>query len=132
MSGGDYRLRLKGLRLMGRIGVAPHEMDSPQELVVDVRLSVERGDPDGGGAIASGVPQSPSDIVCYDALARRVQEAVDSRHWPLVEDLAEHLAQMCLADSRVRWARVAVRKPAAVAAASWAGAEVTLRRNWGS
>ncbi len=129
MNGGEYRLRLKGLRLTGRIGVAPHEMESYQELVVDIRLGVSRGAPDSGDAIAAGIPESPSDIVCYDALARRVEETVDSRHWPLVEDLAEHLARMCLADSRVRWARVAVRKPAAVANASWAGAEVTLRED---
>lgn len=131
MSGGEYRLRLKGLRLTGRIGVAPHEMKSLQELVVDIRLGVSRGAPDGDADIAAGIPESPSDIVCYDALAQRVKEAVDSRHWPLVEDLAEHLAQMCLADGRVRWARVAVRKPAAVANASWAGAEITLRRDEG-
>lgn len=128
MSERRYRVRLQGLRLRGRIGVAPRERVSTQELLVDLRLDVARGRNAGGFGFIAGIPETPEDVVCYDALARRVREAVASRHWPLAEDLAEHLARMCLEDCRVRRAKVGVRKPAAVADAEWAGAEVALGR----
>lgn len=128
MNSDIYRLRLKGLRLSGHVGVAPHELDAPQEIVVDIRLDVDRSRQMSDSALSAGIPETPPDVVCYDALAQLVRTTVQSRRWPLVEDLASHLAQRCLADSRVHRVRVSVRKPAAIADADWAGAEITAHR----
>ncbi len=67
-------------------------------------------------------------VVDYEAIVNRVREMVAAGHIQLVETLAERLAEACLADARVRVARVRVEKLDVFADAAAAGVEVERRR----
>jgi dihydroneopterin aldolase len=67
-------------------------------------------------------------VVDYEALVEQVRQLVGSRHVSLVETLAEHIAELCLDDPRVRLARVRVEKLDAIADAAAVGVEI-LRSN---
>jgi dihydroneopterin aldolase len=66
-------------------------------------------------------------VVDYEKIVNNVKELVRSGHVQLVETLAERLAEACLADPRIRIARVRVEKLDVFADAASAGVEVERR-----
>jgi len=124
---------VRGLCIEARIGINPEERETPQPVVIDVRLRAKRGKPPSEVAFvpAHGNDDASRSVVCYDALSGALKEVARERHWPLAEDLAERLARVCLTDERVQEARVAVAKPSAIADADSAGVAVQLDRTDG-
>jgi dihydroneopterin aldolase len=110
------RLLVRDLVLTGRVGVHPHEHHAAQR----VRVNLDLGVADGSGP----VPDELAHVVDYEALIERIRQLVGSRHVNLVETLAEHIAELCLEDSRVRLARVRVEKLDAIADAAAVGVEI--------
>jgi len=110
------RVFVRDLTLMGSIGIYPAEREQRQRVVINLDLWVAEtpGEP----------PRSYADVVCYEQLANRAKELLEEGHIDLVETLAEKLADLCLADSRVKRARVRVEKPDAIAAAAGVGVEI--------
>jgi dihydroneopterin aldolase len=49
-------------------------------------------------------------VVCYDEIVGAIRRLVAAGHVNLVETLGERIAEMCLADARIRVARVRVEK----------------------
>jgi dihydroneopterin aldolase len=92
---------LRDLILMCRIGVHRHEEAASQRVRINLDLAV-RDDRD--------LEDELSNVVCYEQITRAVRAIVAGRHIRLVETLAEEIAGMCLADPRVRSARVRVEK----------------------
>ena len=84
------RILLTGLRVRGHHGVLPHEAQLGQVFVVDLELVVDLA--------AAGRSDDLDTTVDYGSLAGRV---------------AEDVAQLVLADERVRQVRVRVTKPQA-------------------
>ena len=125
-----YHVLLQGLRLAVRIGIREGEADRPQQIVVDARLEVRMGPPSGPGALAAAWAAEPKfrKAVCYDTLATRIRGVAESRVWTLVEDLAEALVAMCLADDRVVRTTIRVRKPHAIPNSDAAGVEIEATR----
>jgi methylenetetrahydrofolate dehydrogenase (NADP+)/methenyltetrahydrofolate cyclohydrolase len=105
------RLMLSDLKLMASIGAYPHEEQAPQPIRVNLELEAERGG-DGFG------------VVDYDDIAASVRGIVAAGHIRLVEDLADRIAEHCLADRRVKSVRVRVEKTAAIRDAAAAGVEI--------
>ena len=97
------RILLTGLRVRGRHGVLPHEAQLGQVFVVDLELVLDLA------------PAGRSDdlwrTVDYGSLASRVAEVVGGRPRRLLEAVAEDVADLVLADERVRQVRVRVAKP---------------------
>jgi dihydroneopterin aldolase len=69
-----------------------------------------------------------SRVVDYAAVAQRVREIVAAGHVKLVETLAERIAQACLDDARVQFARVRIEKLDVLPEGATAGVEVERGR----
>jgi methylenetetrahydrofolate dehydrogenase (NADP+)/methenyltetrahydrofolate cyclohydrolase len=110
------RILVRDLDLMASIGVYAHEEADRQPIRVNLELEAERGG-EGLG------------VVCYAEAAERVRALVAAGHIRLVEELAERIAESCLADTRVHAARVRVEKLNAVTGSAGVGVEFTRRRN---
>ena len=114
------RIELTGLRVRGRHGVFDFERAEGQDFVVDVALEL-----DTAPAAAS---DELSDTVHYGELAQALAAVLAGEPVNLLETLAARLAEVCLADSRVRAATVTVHKPQAPIPLTFADVAVTIRR----
>ena len=110
---------LRDMLLDARIGIYAHEHAASQRIRVNVDLGVDEV---GGDADAL------SRVVDYERVANTVRRLVAEGHVKLVETLAERIAQACLADPRVRLARIRVEKLDVFPDAASAGVEVERRR----
>lgn len=97
---------LRGLELMARLGIHPHEKSAPQRIVVGVELVVQ----DDAAPAAVG-PDEFRRVVDYARVVESARATVAAGHVLLVETLAERVALAALADPRVERARVTVEKP---------------------
>jgi dihydroneopterin aldolase len=84
------------------IGVHAHEHEALQR----VRLNLELRVPEGDGPLGDDL----RNVVCYDEIITAVRRIVDAGHVRLIETLAERIAELCLADHRVRSVRVQLEK----------------------
>ena len=116
----EDRIELTGLRVRGFHGVLPEERRDGQDFVVDVSLEV-----DLRPAAAS---DDVADTVDYAQLADRLAAVVAGEPVDLIETLAQRLADVCLTDDRVTWARVTVHKPQAPIAVPFDDVSVTVSR----
>ena len=108
---------LRDMILPASIGIYPHEHASKQR----VRINVDLGVDDTEEAI--GRDELPR-VVDYEKVANAVRGIVASGHVRLVETLSERIATACLADKRVRVARIRVEKLDIFADAASAGVEI--------
>lgn len=114
------RITLRGLRVRGWHGVYPDERRDGQDFVIDVELEVDTGPAARSDDVA--------DTVHYGELAEALAAVVAGDPLNLIEALAQRLAGVCLADSRVAAATVTVHKPHAPIAPSFDDVAVTIRR----
>ena len=114
------RISLTGLRVHGRHGVLPAERRDGQEFVVDVALELDLR--------PAGRSDDLADTVDYGDLALRLAAVVAGEPVDLLETLAQRLAEMCLADPRVRRAEVTVHKPQAPIVPAFTDVAVTVVR----
>lgn len=106
MSGGGSgrdRIELRGLRVVGRVGVLPFEQEGDQPLELDLDLAVDLA--------AAGASDDLADTVDYGAVCDAAVAAVRAGHVALLERLAAQVADAALAvDPRIAAVTVAVRK----------------------
>ena len=114
------RIALTGLRVRGHHGVYDFERRDGQDFVVDVTLEVDTS--------AAAKSDDVADTVHYGELAEALAAVVAGEPVNLLETLAERLATVCLADSRVTAADVTVHKPQAPIPHMFADVAVTIRR----
>lgn len=114
-------LSVLGLECYGYHGVFEHEKREGQTFVVDLTLGV-----DTSSAAAS---DDLHDTVDYGSLAMSVKAAVEHDPVDLIETLAQRIADVCLLDSRVEWARVTVHKPDAPIDATFRDVALTITRD---
>lgn len=100
---GLRRVLVRGLELVGSIGIYEHERRYEQRIVVSLDLYVA-DDYDGRS-------ESIADVYDYDQAIGVVVEAVAARHYNLIETLAERIASGCLADHRVKSLTLRIEKP---------------------
>ena len=110
------RIFVRDLVLPCLIGVHRHERDGRQRVRINLELEVVEGE----GELRDRL----GDVVCYEALVDGVRRVVGAGHVNLVETLAESIADFCLDDDRVRWAKVRVEKLDVFADAASGGIEI--------
>jgi len=119
---------IRDMVLSASIGVYKHEHEAAQRIRINIDLAVT----DDGAAGNLSRPAIGQDdvarVVDYETIVNSVRALVAAGHVQLVETLAERLAESCLADARVRIARVRVEKLDVFADAASAGVEVERRR----
>jgi dihydroneopterin aldolase len=96
------------------------ERRAGQDFLVDVDLEL-----DLGPAVRS---DDVADTVHYGELAEALAAVVRGEPVDLLETLADRLAAVCLADTRVASATVTVHKPQAPISLTFADVAVTIRR----
>jgi 7,8-dihydroneopterin aldolase/epimerase/oxygenase len=110
------RVFVRGLELIGSIGVYEHEKRYEQRIVVSLDLEVQ-DDYDGQSDVIDHVYD-------YDHAIATVRAVVDAGHTNLIETLAERIAEGCLRDKRVLKARVTIEKPDVLPSCRAVGIEI--------
>lgn len=110
------RVLIRDLEIMASIGVFEVEHRYEQRILVNLDLRV-RDDYDGRS-------ERIADVVDYGALVAGVERVVQSRHFKLVETLAERIAEDCLADTRVLSVTVRLEKPDILPSCKAVGIEI--------
>ncbi len=84
------------------IGVYQHEHGRTQKVRINIDLAVLEG--------SRGHEDQLEHVVSYEEIVKAVRRMVSNEHINLVETLAERIAEACLADYRVRRARIRAEK----------------------
>lgn len=108
------QVEIRDLSLSMSIGLHPHERETRQPVVVNAILACER----------RPTPDSRWPVVCYETIAGGIRELAEKNHVDLVEDFADRIAELCLADPRVRKAEIQVEKTCAVPGTSGVGVRI--------
>ena len=102
------------------IGDNPEERRALQDVVLQLRLGYE--------GLPAGRTDRLADALDYRSLKKQVIAHVEASSYHLLEALAESVADVCLAQPRVRTATVTIDKPGALRFARSVAVEVTRRR----
>ncbi len=121
MKGGDERIEIRGLRVMGVHGLLPEERARAQPFEVDLDASLDLG--------AAAVSDELADTVDYGDLVGTAAAIVSGPPFDLLEALAGAVARSVLArDDRLEEVVVTVRKLRPPVPHHLASAGVTIRR----
>ncbi len=110
-----------GIECYGHHGVFEHEKREGQTFVVDLTLGVDTA--------PAAATDDLRDTVDYGSLVASVKQAVEADPVDLIETLAQRLADVCLRDVRVEWARITVHKPEAPIDATFGDVTLTVTRS---
>jgi 7,8-dihydroneopterin aldolase/epimerase/oxygenase len=113
-------LTVTGVECFGYHGVFEHEKRQGQPFVVDLTLGLDTR--------AAAASDDLRDTVDYGSLVAAVKAAVETDPVDLIETLAQRLADVCLRDVRVEWARITVHKPDAPIEATFGDVTLTITR----
>ena len=113
-------LTVTGIEGYGYHGVFDHEKREGQPFVVDLTLGLD--------SRAAAASDDLRDTVDYGSLVAAVKAAVEADPVDLIETLAQRLADVCLRDVRVEWARITVHKPDAPIEAIFGDVTLTITR----
>ena len=114
------RVFVDGYELIGSVGVYEHERRYEQRVVVSLELEVADGY-DGASDRLDGVYD-------YDHAITAVRATVESRHFNLLETLAERISEACLGHPDVLSVAVRIAKPDILIACRAVGIEIQRRR----
>ncbi|WP_426242748.1 dihydroneopterin aldolase [Nocardioides sp. LHG3406-4] len=114
-------LSVLGIECRGHHGVFEFERREGQTFVIDLTLGVDTRP----AAVSDGL----HDTVDYGSVVAAVKVAVEHDPVDLIETLAQRIADVCLLDARVQWARVTVHKPQAPIDATFRDVALTITRN---
>lgn len=113
-------LTVTGIECYGHHGVFEHEKREGQPFVVDLTLGLDTR--------AAAATDDLRDTVDYGSLVAAVKQTVEADPVDLIETLAQRLADVCLRDVRVQWARITVHKPDAPIEATFGDVTLTITR----
>ena len=113
-------LAILGVECFAHHGVFDFERREGQTFVIDLALGVDTR--------VAAASDDLRDTVDYGSLVGSVKAAVEKDPVDLIETLAQRIADVCLLDSRVEWARVTVHKPDAPIDATFSDVALTITR----
>ena len=97
------------LRLSVKLGIYAWEKVAPQ----NVQFDLDIGLPDRPNARAAQT-NSIDDTIDYSKVVARIEALTRDTHFPLVEKLAEDIAQIIIGEFKAPWVKVSVAKLAAL------------------
>jgi dihydroneopterin aldolase len=113
-------LAVTGIECYGHHGVFDFERREGQTFVIDLVLGVSTA--------SAAASDDLHDTVDYGSLVAKVKASVERDPVDLIETLAQRIADVCLLDARVEWARVTVHKPDAPIDATFSDVALTITR----
>lgn len=117
---GSRRVFVRGLELVGSIGIYEHERRYEQRVVVSLDLLVRD--------TYDGHSEQIGDVYDYDKAIAAVKSTIAARHYNLIETVAERIAEACLSDPMILVARVRIEKPDVLPACRGIGIEIVRAR----
>jgi dihydroneopterin aldolase len=93
---------LREMRLDARIGIYKREKSITQAVELDLEIALPDDRVFKSGKVA--------DTIDYAVVIARLRAALVEQHYGLVENLAEHVAQILIAEFRAPWVRVSIAK----------------------
>lgn len=111
------RLFFRGLRLMASVGVLPEEKTSLQPVILNIDVEVPR-------AAARSPDDSIQDVFDYGAIHQQVLNIINTRHFNLLETLADEILSKLTEDKRVIAVRLEIHKTQPYPDAESVGIEV--------
>lgn len=104
---------LRELKVDTLIGVYEWEKRVLQPLQIDLEIAL----PDSRACATDNI----DDALNYADIVRRIQSELASRHFNLLEALAEHVAQILLVEFKAPWVKVSVAKLQAIRGSKMVG-----------
>jgi dihydroneopterin aldolase len=104
---------IRALQIETIIGIYEWERGIRQNIVLDVEMATD--------IRAAAASENISDALNYHAVAERLGKFVGESRFLLIETLAEQCAALLMREFGVRWLRLQLAKPTAVAAAREVG-----------
>lgn len=104
---------IKELRAEAVIGVYDWEREIRQAVVLDVEMAS-----DNRRAAAN---DQIGDALDYDAISTRILAFIEGSDFQLIETMAERVAELVMREFHVKWLRLRLSKPGAVAQAADVG-----------
>lgn len=114
---------IQDLRLRGIIGIYDWEREKAQDIILNLTLFADLK--------PAGESDNINDCIDYANIAHQVMRFTETAKAYTVEALAEGIAKLCLADSRVQIVQVKIEKPGAITNARSAGIEITRKQPHG-
>ena len=122
--GPQDQLSITGIECYGHHGVFDFERRDGQVFLIDLTLGLDTRRAAGSDDLR--------DTVDYGSLVAAVKAAVERDPVDLIETLAARIADVCVSDARVEWARVTVHKPDAPIDATYSDVALTITRKGGA
>ncbi|MBI3418518.1 MAG: dihydroneopterin aldolase [Proteobacteria bacterium] len=94
------RVFIRNWKVRALTGIHPYEAVKKQALRLNIALFQEEG-----GAL-SGI----EDVICYATHKQRMTEIIQAKHYPLLEMMAEALAEAAFEDAKVRQVKIRIEK----------------------
>jgi len=107
---------LRELKVDTLIGVYDWEHIVPQTLQIDLEIGL----PNSLACRSDDI----ADALDYSDIVRHLKEVLASRHFNLLEALAEHIAQILLKDFNAPWVKVSVAKLQAIRGSRMVGISI--------
>lgn len=109
------KICIKNLSIDCKIGVYEEERERTQPVCFDIELSADFS--------TSSQTDNLSDTIDYFEITSKIVTAVKKSQFQLIESLAEHVANICLQESKISSVNITLKKPMALSAF---GAEVSI------
>jgi len=107
---------LRELKIDTLIGVYEREKRIPQTLQMDLEIAL----PNSRACQSDDI----DDALDYAKIVAHIQEVLQSRHFNLLEALAEHIAKILLDDFKAPWVKVSVAKLHAIRGSRMVGISI--------
>ncbi len=114
------RIFIRDLKCNCIIGVADHEREKPQEVVLNIELKCLLGD--------AGISDDMKDTVDYRKLVEHIKERVWGSKFHLLEALGRMVGEICLEESRVESVIVDAEKRGILEGVGSVGVRVEMKR----
>lgn len=114
------RIHIKDLVVSGILGINPDERVNPQDILVNVTMSVDTR--------PAAVSDDIDEAVNYRTITKRIIAHIEGGAPMLVERLVHEVADICLEDPRVEEVEVTVEKPGALRHARSVGISIIRSR----
>ena len=112
-------IEIRNLRLRAQIGFSAHELDAPQDVVINLRIHLDDR--------RAGETDDPADAFNYRTVTKAIIHFVEGSRFALVEKLAEEIACLAVVDFGAPSAEVSVSKPGALRRSDSVGIRIHRR-----
>lgn len=112
---------INDLTLPMSIGIYDHEKSTPQNVIINVKIYVNKQD----GKTLKNI----EDVVSYEDITLKIKDLCNSKHFELVEELAERIADICLQNSFSTTTEIKIEKPDIIKETQSVGVQILRSKN---